>query len=289
MQKAEPVFDVITEHGEGPVWDPIEGNLYWVDLLEGDYIKTNLGTGETKRFNLGQPLGVLALRAKGGLVVALRDGFAFWDEATRQLDFIHTPEKENTETRFNDGAVDPDGRFFAGTMTMDGKKDIGNLYRLGTDKSLKKVESSLFIPNGMAWSMDAKTFYLTDTHRNVIFAYDYELESGDITNRRTFIQFEKHEFPDGLTTDTHGNFWIAMFGGSKICQYDRLGKKANEITLPVQYPTSCCFGGDKLSTLFVTTSKLVLSEAERKQQPLAGSMFRLETDVVGVCEPRFKG
>ena len=289
MSAIKHVFDVVAEHGEGPVWDAVEKQLYWVGLLKGDYLRADIHTGEVKRFHIGQPLGVLALREKGGLILALRDGFALWDEATKSLDFIHTPEKENPDTRFNDGGVDPAGRFFAGTMTFDGNRDIGNLYRLGTDHSLKKVESSLYIPNGMAWSTDRKNFYLTDTNRHIIYVYDYDVDTGDITNRRTFIQFDKHEFPDGLTTDTNGDFWIALWGSSKIYRFDHQGKKVAEIPVPVQYPTSCCFGGDDLSTLFITTSRLPLPEHEQKNQPLAGKLLMLETNVTGVAPLRFKG
>lgn len=289
MNTIKHLFDVVTEHGEGPVWDAVENKLYWVDLLKGDYLKADIHTGEVKRFHIGQPLGVLALRENGGLILALRDGLALWNESTESLDFIHTPEKENPTTRFNDGAVDPAGRFFAGTMTFDGDKDIGNLYRLGADHSLKTVESSLYIPNGMAWSSDHKTFYLTDTNRHIIYAYDYDVDSGDITNRRTFIQFGEREFPDGLTTDTNGDFWIALWGASKIYRFDHRGKKIAEIPVPVQYPTSCCFGGDDLSTLFITTSRLALSEHDRKRQSPAGKILMLETNVTGVAQRRFKG
>jgi xylono-1,5-lactonase len=287
--KVEPVFKVTTEHGEGPVWDFRHQRLYWVDLLKGDYLFGDVSTGEVKRVNVGQPLGVLALRENGGLVVAVQQGFALWDENNRQLEFLQCPEKENREIRFNDGAVDPRGRFLAGTMTFDGDKDIGNLYMLGFDHQLKKLETSLFIPNGMGWSPDHKTFYLTDTNRHIIYAYDYFDETGDITNRRPFIEFSENEYPDGLTIDAEGGFWIAMWSGSKIYRYDAKGKKLGEIPVPVQYPTSCCFGGGDMSTLFITSSQLPLSEEDRRKQPLAGRMFRIDTDVIGLPEPRFKG
>jgi xylono-1,5-lactonase len=288
MRNAELLLDITSEHGEGPVWDDQTGALYWVDLLKGDYHVFHIGSGEHHCFNAGQPLGVLALREKGGMIMALRDGFAWVDKKGDLPMLIHSPEP-GAGTRFNDGAVDPAGRFFAGTMTFDGKENRGNLYSLDSNHQLRHLEHALFIPNGMGWSLDGNTFFLTDTNANLIYAYDYDVGSGSISNKRKFIEFSPHEFPDGFAMDSEGGFWIAMWGGGALHRYDRGGRKMAAFDLPVQYPTSCCFGGKDMSTLFITSSRLMLSQDEREEHTIAGKMLRLDTDVAGLPQRRFKG
>lgn len=281
------LFNLIVEHGEGPVWDYKNHLLYWVDLLQGNFHIGNPATLEVETHSVGQPLGVLALREKGGLVMALRDGFALWNNG--QLEFIQDPEADNKETRFNDGAVDPAGRFWAGTMSYDGSKAIGNLYCIDQSRELSIHERNLLISNGMAWSSNQKQYFLTDTFANVIYQYDYDLESGEISNRRDFIKFEKNEYPDGLTIDEEGKLWIAMWEGWAIWVYDKTGTKVNEIKLPVAYPTSCCFGGENMQTLFISTSLRDIPKADLPKQPLSGSILYLETEAKGLIEPYYAG
>lgn len=290
MKKAKPIFDIQPEHGEGPIWCSLDQKFYCVDLLQGKYFKVDWVNQTSETFDMGQPLGVMALREKGGVVVAIRDGFGFFDESTQSLQLVeNSPEKDISETRMNDGAVDPKGRFFAGTMTYDGGIDIGKLYRLNQDHSWDKLEDNIYITNGMGWSPDGQTFYMIDTFRNVLYAYDYEVNSGNISNRRNHIQWSKEEFPDGMTIDSEGGFWVAMWEGSKVSHFDKDGTWIENIEIPVLHTTSCCFGGPNLSTLLITTSNLNLSDAEKSANPLAGRVFVYETNVVGQVEPRFKG
>ncbi len=297
MHTVTPRFDVVAEHGEGPLWDPVSQTLYWVDLLQGLFFTVRPGSADpptesvVKR-SMGKPLGVLALREQGGFVMALGDGFALYNETTNELTWLHRPETSQSDvapTRFNDGAVDPAGRFLAGTMVVDGSQNIGNLYSLDTERNLTRLEQNLYIPNGMNWSLDEKTFFLTDTGDHVIYAYDYDRSSGHIANRRTFIRFNDDEFPDGMTADTTGGFWVAMWSGGCIRRFDASGKPLETIALPVTHPTSCCFGGKDLNELFITTSRLALSGAERAAQPLAGRMLHLVTNVTGQVQRRYRG
>ncbi len=290
MHQPKPLFDVRAEHGEGPLWDPVEGNLYWVDLFQGRYFKANLKEQTVEHHEVGQALGVMALRKKWGMVVAVENGFALWNEDARNLQIIKsTPISDEPALRFNDGAVDPAGRFFAGTMAWDEQSRLGKLYRLDANFVIKELDNNLYISNGMGWSMDRKTFYFIDTLQHAVFAYDYDLPSGDISNRRVFIRFAEDELPDGMTMDSNDGFWIALYGGGKIVRFDASGKRTGEIPLPVQHPTSCCFGGRDMKTLFITTSQKELSEDERRENPLAGRLFYLETDVRGKPERRFRG
>lgn len=289
--QAEPIFSISTEHGEGPVWDTVEQKLYWVDLLQGKYFKADISTNEIKEFSVGQSLGFLALRENNeGLVVGVRDGFGFYNEERNELALIEpSPEQNNKEVRFNDGAVDPNGRFFGGTMEWDGEENQGKLFRLNTDHSWDVLEENIHITNGMGWNPEKDTFFMIDTLHNAVYAFDYYLQTGDISNKRIHIQFPETEFPDGMTIDSEGGFWIAMWEGSKINHFDKYGVKVEEIAIPVLHPTSCCFGGANMKTLFITTSKLPLSEKDRKENPLAGRTFKVETNTVGQIEPRYNG
>ncbi len=284
-----PLFCVRARHGEGPVWDPIGQQFYWVDLMQGQFFKAGWKSGVVETHTVGQALGVMALRENGEVVMALRDGFFFYDTHTRELTEIQPIEKEVSETRFNDGAVDPQGRFWAATMAYDGQKPIGNLYRLDADLSVHKMEPNTMLANGMGWTAGRKTYYFADTERHVIYAYDYEPETGHISNRRNFIEFDADSYPDGLTVDAEDGIWVAMWGAGVIRRFDAKGKKVEDIPVPVTHPTSCCFGGPEMKHLLITTSQRPLSKTEKAEQPLAGRCLMMETEVVGQVEPRFKG
>ncbi|MBS1747358.1 MAG: SMP-30/gluconolactonase/LRE family protein, partial [Bacteroidetes bacterium] len=246
MKSVYPIFDIKAEHGESPVWDNETGAFYWVDLLKGHFHKSTFSNNSTTRFSVGQPLGVVALREKGGYVMGLQQGFAFFDERTHSITPISDPEADLPANRFNDGAVDPAGRFLSGTMNFNGSEPVGSLYSLQTNLSVSKIETDIYVTNGMDWHPDGNSFFLTDTNRHIIYKYDYDAETGVIFNRSNFIVFKDHEFPDGMCIDMEGNLWIASWGAAKICRYNEDGVKIEDIGMPVEYPTSCCFGGDDL-------------------------------------------
>ncbi|KAG1657633.1 Regucalcin [Nymphon striatum] len=211
--QVEPIFHISAEHGEGPVWDALHHKIYWVDLLKGLYFKGDLKDNTIEDYSIGQPLGFLALRE-------------------------NQEEQHNSEVRFNDGAVDPKGRIFGGTMEWNGADNKGKLFRLNTDHSWNVLEENIHITNGMGWNPEKDTFFMIDTNRNAVFAYDYEIASGDISNKRTHIQFADTEFPDGMTIDSDGGFWIALWGGGALVRFDKFGNKMRRYkcrfrTLPV--------------------------------------------------------
>ncbi len=288
--QATPIFDLQLVHGEGPIWCAITKKFYCVDLLKGSYFKVDWESGKVEEFNVGQELGVIALCDNGKIVAGVRDGFGFYDEGSNIFELVpNSPEIEITERRMNDGAVDPRGRFFAGTMEYDGANNTGKLYRLNHDHTWDILEENIFITNGMGWSPDGKTFYMIDTNKNVMYSYDYDLEYGTITNRKDHITWPDNEFPDGMTIDAEGGFWVAMWEGHKISHFNASGKWIEDIPLPVKHVTSCCFGGEDLQTLFITTSKLNLSKTERAENPMAGCCFKVETNIKGQMETRYKG
>jgi D-xylonolactonase len=290
MLKAAPIFNIKPEHGEGPVWCSLSLKFYFVDLLKGDYYKVDWKSGASEKFTVGQELGVIGLCENGKIIAGVRDGFGFFDEQTNALQLIdNSPEIEITQRRMNDGAVDPAGRFFAGTMEYDGANDTGKLYCLNQDQSWLCLENHIFITNGMGWSPDKKTYYMIDTFKYVMYAYDYDIETGKISNRRNHVAWSDKEYPDGMTIDANGGFWVAMWLGSKISHFNASGKWVKDIHVPVLHTTSCCFGGEDLKTLLITTSNLNLTEEEKQQNPLAGRCFAFKTDTKGQIEPKYKG
>jgi sugar lactone lactonase YvrE len=288
----EHVLAVQNKLGEGPLWNAEEQTLYWVDIESNCFYHYYPQTGKYERFDVGVMIGVLASRAAGGLVMATKYGFAFW-EAQSGLRFIADPEAHKPNNRFNDGAVDCVGRFWAGTMCYpeEACQELeGSLYRLDPDLSLHTMETCVGVSNGIGWSPDNRLMYFTDSPLRMIYVYDFDAASSAIENRRPFIHTpDEKGAPDGLAVDSEGFIWSARWGGGKITRYDPDGRVDREIRLPVQYPTSCAFGGPLLDELYITSAWTALSEEKRIQQPLAGDLFRLRVGVKGVKEPKFAG
>ena len=217
----------------------------------------------------------------------MRDGLAFWDQKTPEIEILVNPELGRLNARFNDGKVDPRGRFWAGTL---GEDNQSCLYKLDPDGSVQIMETGIQISNGLGWSPDLKTMYYTDSPLRVIYAYDFDLNSGSINNRRKFVKVPREDgFPDGLTVDSEGFIWSAHWDGWRVTRYDPDGKIERVIYLPVQRPTSCAFGGPDLDQLFITSAWTGLSETERQEQPLAGDLFLVHGEVKGRKEYDFLG
>ena len=286
--KAEHILAVQCRLGEGPRWHPDEHRLYWVDIEQNGIYRLDPATGQYERFDLGLPVGAVAFREKGGLVLATRDGFAYWDEGTAQLDFIADPEPDRPDARFNDGSVDSRGRFWAGTMTHKGAENA--LYRLDPDGQVHTMERGLTISNGLGWSPDGRTMYLTDTNRSIIHAYDYHEPSGTVTRRHTFVEVPvKDGYPDGLAVDASGYVWSAHYGGSRVTRYDPDGNIERVVEVPVPNVTACAFGGPDLSTLYITTAWSGMTDAQRAERPQSGDLFAVETGITGTPEHKFAG
>lgn len=283
--EVEHLLPTRNELGEGPLWSPEEKRLYWVDILAGNIHRVTPGSSDIETFAIGQPVGSMGFRATGGFVLALKHGFHFWHPPTGQLDFIIDPEAHKPHTRFNDGKVDRRGRFWAGTMDDNGNSV---LYRLDPDCSLHHMQTGVTCSNGIGWSPDDQTMYYTDSQVRTIFAYDYDLEMGAISNRRVFLRHE-HGEPDGLTIDSEGCVWTAIWNGWTVERYDPDGRLMARIDMPVQSPTCPTFGGEGLNELYVTSAWYPVGAADRQSQPLAGDLFRIHTDVTGMPEPKFAG
>jgi sugar lactone lactonase YvrE len=275
--------------GEGPVWSEPEQALYWVDIQGQTLQRWHCATGDYRVWAMPAPIGSFALRARGGAVVALKTGLAYFDPGTEIFQPIIDPEPNRSDIRFNDGKCDQHGRFWVGTMHDVGEsRPIGALYRLDPDGSLHKMRDQVIVSNGLGWSPDNRTMYYTDSPRRTIYAYDFDLDTGRIGGERVFAR-DTVGFPDGLTVDTEGYIWSVKWDGWKVVRYRPDGSVDQEIEMPVQRPTSCIFGGPGLQDLYVTTARIGISTAELERQPLAGSVLVIRTGTTGLPEPRFSG
>ena len=293
MSVAEPRVVIPARNlvGESPVWSAAEQVLYWVDV-EGKLVQCfHPATGTLRHWLMPEPTGSIGLRARGGLVAAMRTGFVLLDTRDGTLTPIADPESDKTDTRFNDGKVDRRGRFWAGTRNFrDHSRADGALYRLDPDHCVHRLIEGIRCPNGIAWSPDERTMYLCDTWIRRIFAFDFDSEEGVPRNRRLFAELtEEQGYPDGLTVDSEGFVWNAHYDGWRITRYAPDGRVDRVIRLPVQHVTSLTFGGADLRTLFVTSAGIRLSDKQRAAQPDAGNLFALEVDVPGIREPMFSG
>lgn len=278
--------------GECPVWSVHEQKLYWVDILKNKIFCFHPQTKKNEVFELPEIVPCIGLRGTGGLVVALKKGFAFYDPDSRRLTLGTTVEKDQPGNRFNDGKVDPQGRFWAGTMdAVHWKEPAGHLFRLDPDGSIHQMVDQVICSNGTAWSPDSKTMYYTESFRYTVFAYDFDAKSGAISNRRKFIEIDPKSggFPDGLTVDSEGFVWSNIVGLGQIHRYDPEGRLERIIQCPVPRATSCAFGGEDLQTLYITSSYETLNEEQMRRAPLSGSLFSIYTEVKGLPSPSYEG
>jgi sugar lactone lactonase YvrE len=287
------VLSAKAQIGEGPWWSAAEQRLYWVDILGKQVHVFDPATGKNVTQTLPDIVTSVAPRdgsKGGGLVVTMRTDIAYWDPTTSKLESVATPP-ERPGNRFNDGKCDRQGRLWAGTMgDVDWDAPVGNLYRFDGREAVR-MEENICCSNGLGWSPDSKVMYFTESFRHRIFAYDFDAAAGTLSNRRVFLTLEPHEsaFPDGMTVDADGFVWCAqpMFG--RIARYDPKGKLERVIELPVSRGTGVMFGGRDLDTLYVTTMRTTLSEAQLDEEPLAGSLLAFKPGVRGLAETPFVG
>jgi sugar lactone lactonase YvrE len=270
--------------GEGPVWDERIGRLVWVDIVGNVVHITDTATGDTRQIPVSENIGAVVPRAAGGYLAALRDGF--WilkeDDARRVVDVGPYPG-----LRFNDGKCDPLGRFWAGTIVETENTPAAALYCLNHDMELSLELNDITVSNGLAWSHDGETMYYIDTPTRRIDAISFDLETGAISGRRPYIDLPADVgYPDGMTIDAEGALWIALWDGAAIHRYVD-GVLERVIGMPVTRPTSVAFGGSRYDELFVTSASMGLTEQQLADQPLAGALFRVTTDVGGVAPSVF--
>ncbi|MCV3271858.1 SMP-30/gluconolactonase/LRE family protein [Roseobacter sinensis] len=289
--------------GEGPVWDVQTQCLYWVDSTGrrvGNHAIWRLdpASGDVDSWPLDRDVGAMALRENGTAILALDDGFYGFDFESGATDLIAKVSDDPSRARLNDGKCDRAGRFFAGGM--DDKEELGicGLWRLDPDLSLTRVEEGIICSNGPCWSPDDRMFYFADTFQNEIWAYDYDLSTGDLSNRRVFASTsEDTGFADGSTVDAEGYLWNAQVISGDLIRYAPDGTVERRISMPVRNITSVMFGGPDLMDIYVTSMARVSHPAthdnfsvETKPQFAAGGLFRIRgLGIQGLPETRFAG
>jgi len=284
------VLNIRATLGEGPVWCPEEQALYWVDILSRTVNRFDPETGANRVWHVPDLVGCMALRDSGGAILALRHGLVALDFDTGAVSPVAEPAGLTDEVRFNDGKCDRRGRFFAGTMHNPETAGQGHLYRFDPEGSLHTVEEGITTSNGLGWSPDDTVFYYTDTMQHAIHAYDYDIETGAISNRRVFAEVpDETGRPDGLTVDSAGYVWGTHWEGWRVTRYAPDGSVDKVVEVPVARPTSCNFGGRDLSTLYVTSAAMDGIFPKDPGEPLAGGIFAIPCDVPGLPEPRFAG
>ena len=275
--------------GEGPLWSPSHNALYWVDVKGQRLQRYDLETGAQHGWPMPQRIGWVVERAAGGLVAGFKSGFAFLDEQTLEITPIVDPEPELPGNRLNDAKVDPWGRIWAGTMDDAETSPTGALYRLDPDLRCSRWDEGYVVSNGPAFSPDGKTLYHTSSATREIFAFDLAAD-GSLSNKRLFLHFRPEDgYPDGMTTDAEGGLWVAHWEGWRVSRFHPDGTLDRQVPIPVSRVTSATFAGSELNRLFVTTASIGLSEAERREQPLAGGLFELRPGVTGLPPYRFQG
>ena len=290
MSSIELALEAGISVGECPVWVPEEGALYFTDIAGTTMNCFFPRSGEHKQWEMPEKLCCFALREQGGFVAAMSSGFAFLDLDTGTVDFIKKIEENQPENRLNDGRCDRQGRFWAGTMHEPRTRYEGVLYRLNPDLSCTAMAGEVMVSNGLAFSPDGKIMYWSDSRNRKIFAFDFNTETGNISNRRLFFETtQKQGRPDGATVDAEGYYWSACFMGGRVLRIAPDGILDREILLPIKNITMICFGGEDMDILYITTGNEGLSEAELKETPLAGALFKTKPGVKGLLEPKFKG
>lgn len=287
----EVISGIRAELGEGPVWDYRHNVLYMVDIVSKKLLRFNPQISEVEDYPMEQMIGAVVPREQGGLLLAMQHGLYTYDLETRQAEWLIDPEADRDDNRFNDGKCDPAGRFWAGTLSLVGKKNQAALYRFNPDGTIAKMVDSVSVSNGLAWSSDQQTMYYIDTLSKQVMAYRYELGSGEIDEGRKVIDFTGQPgLPDGMTIDAEDCLWIAHWGGHQVSRWDpRTGEKLASIELPALNVTSCTFGGDELDELYITSAYEGMSEEQLSEYPQSGCLFRTKPGVKGTRASFYKG
>jgi sugar lactone lactonase YvrE/DNA-binding IclR family transcriptional regulator len=275
---------------EGPLWSARERRLYWVDILAPSVHRFDPVTRVNEEKVLPRLVSAILPRRDGGLAALTQDGLESFDFETGALTPVADPEADMPDNRFNDGKCDRRGRVWAGSMRLDASSATGALYSIEPDGSWARRAKGFTVANGLDWSPDGRTFYFADSIPGRIYAFDFDVESGEIDRRRIFAEVDPKEGrPDGLAVDSEGFIWCAIWDGWCVRRYAPDGSLEREVRLPVPRPTSVAFGGDDLRTMFITTARIRLSSRVLAEAPFSGGLFAMPAPAPGLPASDFAG
>ena len=277
--------------GESPLWHPHEQRLYWCDIPGHKLHRFDPATGAHCEWLFDTDVGSCAPLKVGGLLLALRSAIVRFDPATGTSTRLAAAPYDMAQERFNDGKADAQGRFWVGTIYEPRDPPRAGLYRFAAGR-LDKMASDATVGNGLAWSLDSRTMYWSDTKAHRIDAFDFDVGGGAVSRRHVFAQFPAKTQdqalatyggrPDGAAMDAQGGYWVAMFEGARLLRLAPDGSVTREIALPVRCPTMPCFGGTDLKTLYITTAREKRPADELAREPLAGCVLQLRVEVPGL-------
>lgn len=287
----EIALEARAELGEGPRWHGGEGRLYWVDIHRNELHRFDPASGRDEMRCFAEPVGCLAFRRGGGLVLAMKDGLALLDDwAGEPVPFGDQPFAGNPDLRCNDGRTDPAGRFWVGSVNTAKSARNAALYRVDADGMWTLVENDMLTCNGAAFDAGGTAFRHADTPSHALRGYDVNPTTGEIANRRIIHQFiQGTGRPDGGSFDAAGCYWSALFDGGRVVRLSPEGEIVQTVALPVSRPTMIAFGGADLRTAYVTSAWAGLSAEQRADQPYAGAILAFRVDVPGLPETPFAG
>ena len=290
LGEGDVAFRCDDELGEGPVWDAGRRALLWVDIVRKRIHIWEPDARTHSELEVDRPVGAVVPRAAGGAVAALGQGFAYVDLDDGRIEQFLDLGLTDPSVRMNDAKCDRQGRFWAGTMSETLAEGAGSLYCLDTDGALSLVIPGVTVSNGLDWSPDNRTMYFIDTLRYGVDAFDFDAQTGSVSNRRRLISIPEPEgLADGLTVDGDGCIWVALCFGGAVRRYTPSGRLDATVRLPITMATSCTFGGNGYRTLYITTGRSALADEERRRQPLAGSVFSTEPGVDGLPPTPYGG
>ena len=293
LSQPRVVGDVRATLGEGTCWSTREQALWWVDILEHRLYRDDLATGAHDEWSFDETISAVAERHdQPGLAVTLRRGLVLFDPKTRELERLDEPERERAGNRFNDGKCDTRGRFWGGTMDFATTAASGALYCFdAVGKARRAIDLGWIVTNGPTWTQDGRTMFVNDTVRRRVVAYAFDPGTGAVGASREWLVLRGDDgHPDGMTTDAAGRVWIAHWGGACVtCHDPDTAAELARIALPTAHITNVAFGGPDMTTLFITSARHELSDAQLAAQPLAGALFAVETDATGLPANLFAG
>ncbi|MEO7122508.1 MAG: SMP-30/gluconolactonase/LRE family protein [Lacisediminihabitans sp.] len=283
MVTALQLTDPLAFHGEGPCWSPSWGGLRWVDMLAGDVLALTDG-GHVERTHVGTIAAMIRPRAAGGAIVAREHDFAILHDSGEVESLVTV--LDDPAVRFNEGGCDPQGRLYCGTMRYDVATGGGKIYRLELDHTVAVALEPVTISNGLQFASSGDFAYYVDTPTNRIDRLEYDPEHG-FGSRSVFASIpEDLGYPDGIAVDVEGGVWVAVARGSAVHRYAPNGQLDQVVEVRVSNVTACAFGGDEMTTLFITTSREHIPEGA---EPQAGALYSYDAGVAGLPVGSYAG